>query len=59
MTVDGQVCLLFWQRLAASNTQLPLDQVSTGNRFGDRVFYLQARVHFHKVEIHAAKFIFG
>ena len=43
-----------WQGLARGDAQLPLHQVQAGDRFGDRVFHLQAGVHLHEEEIHAA-----
>ena len=39
------------QRQAFGNRQLPGHQILPGDQFGNRVFYLQARVHFQEVEV--------
>ena len=36
------------QRFARRHAQLPFDQIEAGDRLGDRVLDLQARVHFHE-----------
>ena len=46
----GQLMLLQGQRFTGGHAQLPFDEVQTRDGFGDRVLYLQARVHLHKVE---------
>jgi len=43
------------QFAAASDVQLPFDQIGAGDHFGDRVFDLQARVHFEEPETVDAK----
>ena len=54
VAVDAQVLLPERQRLATGHPQLPLHQVQAGDRFGDGVFDLQACVHLHEEETHAA-----
>src|SRR5436190_23664675 len=39
------------QALAGGDPQLPLDQIDAGDHLGDRVLDLDARVHFHKIEV--------
>ena len=51
MVADRHVLLLKGQRLAGCHAQLPLDQVGIGHKLRNRMLHLQARVHFHKVEI--------
>ena len=52
VALNPQIGLLQRQRFARRDAQLPFDQIQSGNRFGDGVFDLQARVHLHKEEIH-------
>jgi len=40
-----------WQRFAAGDAQLQFDQVESGDRFGHRVFDLEARVTWRRVFI--------
>ena len=40
-----------WEFLAGSDADLPLNKVKSGNHLGNRVFDLQASVHFHEVEL--------
>ena len=51
MVADRHILLLKGQRLAGCHAQLPLDQVGIGHKLRNRMLHLQARVHFHKVEI--------
>ena len=51
MAVQLDLVLGQWQRAAFSDSQLPGHQVLAGDQFGDRVFHLQAGVHFQEVEI--------
>ncbi|MNV30070.1 hypothetical protein D3C71_1213240 [compost metagenome] len=51
MAADLQLVLLQGQRLPAGHAQLPFHQVGAGDALGDRVFNLQAGVHFHEEEI--------
>jgi len=50
--VAGELDILLFQRelAAGGDDQLPLDKVSTGNGFGNRVLDLKARVHFEEPE---------
>ena len=41
------------ERLTAGDAQLQFDQIEPGDRFGDGMFDLQSRVHFHKIEFAA------
>src|SRR6185436_13677931 len=41
---------LGWQFPAAGYLELQLDQIEAGDEFGDRMFDLQPRVHFHEPE---------
>ena len=52
--LDSEFMLLQRQRLARCHAQLPLHQVLPGDGLGDWVLHLQARVHFHEEEGHAA-----
>src|SRR5579872_6931564 len=38
------------ERLAAGDTQLQFDQIEPGDRLGDWMFDLKARVHLHEIE---------
>ena len=51
MAGAGDVVLVPWQGFAGGYAQLPFDQVQAGHQLGDRVFYLQAGIDFHEVEI--------
>ena len=51
MVADRHVLPLKRQRLAGCHAQLPLDQVGIGHKLCNRMLHLQARVHFHKIEI--------
>ena len=42
---------VFRKRLACGNTNLFFYQIASVNLFGDRVFNLDACVHFHEVEM--------
>ncbi len=53
MAVQRHLFLCQRQRLAASDADLPGDQVEAGDGLGDRVFHLQAGVHFHEEELAA------
>ena len=50
----GDVALLERQRLAARHPNLPFDEIEPGDRLGDRVFDLQARVDLEEVELAVA-----
>ena len=50
VAVHFDLRLLERQGFTRGHAQLPFDQVLAGNHFGDRVFDLQARVHFHEIE---------
>ena len=54
MALSLQISLQLWQTLTAGHAKLPLHQIKAGNRFCNRVLNLQARIHLHKVEGHAA-----
>ena len=41
------------ERFAAGDAQLQLDEIETGDRFGDGMLDLQPRVHFHEIELAA------
>ena len=45
--------LLHGQGLAIGHKNLPFHQIKAGDHFGNRVLYLQARVHLHEVEVTA------
>ena len=51
VAVTFDLVLRFGQWIAGGDGQLPGDQVFTGDHFRHRMFYLQASVHFHKVEL--------
>ncbi len=38
------------ERFAASDAQLQFDQIKPGDRLGNGMFDLQARIHFHEIE---------
>ena len=53
-TLDGpsarrELFLSEGQRLTGGNSNLPLDQIKTGDEFRNRMFDLDARVHFEEV----------
>ena len=48
---DPHIILGQCQRLTGGNTQHPLNQIDTGDQFGHRVLYLQARIHLQKIEV--------
>ena len=48
VTLQADRGLLEWQAFARSNTQLPFNEIETGDKFGDRMLDLQARVHLHE-----------
>ena len=50
MAAHGERLLQAGQPLACCHAQLPLDQVQTGDHFGDRMLDLQPGVHLHEVE---------
>ncbi len=45
------VLLLVAQRFTISDTNLFLDDIDSGDHLGHRVFYLDTRIHLHKVEV--------
>ncbi len=47
----AQIVLLQRQRFAGRDPQLPFDEVEPRHHFGHRMFDLQARIHFHEIEI--------
>ena len=51
MAVDSDLPLVERQRFAAGHAQLPFDQIEAGDHLGHRMLNLQARVHFHEIEI--------
>ena len=51
VSAGNDFTLLQWQRLACGHAQLPFDQVFTRDHFRNRVFDLQARIHFHEEEL--------
>ena len=51
MAATVQLLLRFWQWLASCYRKLPGNQVLTANHFRYRMLYLQAGIHFHKIEI--------
>ena len=54
MALHLHLCLRQGQCFTCCDAQLPLHQIQTRHRFGHRVFHLQAGVHFHEEEVHAA-----
>ena len=54
MALDVHLVLRQGQGLATGDAQLPLHQVQAGDGLGDRVLNLQAGVHLHEEEVHAA-----
>src|SRR3546814_18378519 len=52
MAVEWYLLLRQRQGLAGGNTQLPFDQIEPGDHLGHRMLDLQARVHFHDIEVH-------
>ena len=50
MSAYDNIILFVGQFLAGSDAQLFLDQVDTGDPFGDRVFNLQPGVHFNEIK---------
>lgn len=50
MALNVQLVLRGRQRLAGRDTQLPLHQIMTRDHLGDRMFDLQAGIHFHEVK---------
>ena len=50
MAGDRQILLPGRQAFAAGHAQLPFHQIDPGDRLGDRMFHLQAGVHFHEPE---------
>src|SRR5690606_26798244 len=50
MTTHLQVFLLKRKFLAARNSQLPFHNVYAKNKLRDRMFNLNARIHFHKIK---------
>src|SRR5260370_12701640 len=50
MAMAENLILLEGQRLAGGDPQLPLHEIETGNRLGDGMLDLKARVHFHEIE---------
>ena len=51
MPGQGDVALLESQLLPGRDAYLPLDQVESGDHFGDRVLDLQSGVHLHEEEL--------
>ena len=51
VAVERNFALRQRKRLARRHAQLHRHQIQTGNRFGDGMFHLEARVHLHEVEI--------
>ena len=51
MTVEAHLALRQRQGLTGGDAQLPLDQVQSRHRLGDRVLHLQPRIHLHEVEL--------
>ena len=47
---DGEIGLQQGQAFAGGDAELPFDQILAGDHLGDRVFDLEAGVHFHEVE---------
>jgi hypothetical protein len=50
MAVDPQVALGEGQGFAGRDAQLQFDEIKAGDRLGNRMFDLQARVHLHEPE---------
>ena len=50
VAVKPQLILLERQGLAVGDTELPFHQIEPGDRLGDRMLDLQARVHLHEPE---------
>ncbi len=51
MAVHDDVLLPERQGKPGGQADLLLDQIDTGHHFGDRMFDLDARVHFHEEEV--------
>ncbi len=49
--LSGTCSCVSGRSLASGDAQLPFDEIETRDHFSDRVFDLQARVHFHEIEI--------
>ncbi len=47
----ADLALLERQRLAGGDAELPFDQIEAGDRLGDRMLDLQARVHLEEIEV--------
>ena len=53
MAVARDCRLVQRQPLAGRDTQLPFDEVESGDHFGDRMLDLQARIHLEEIELGA------
>ncbi len=51
MAIDTDVVLADAEAGSASDSQLFLDDIHTGNHFCDRVFHLYAGIHFNEIEL--------
>ncbi len=51
MTGENDVVLCDGELLPCRDAHLPLHQVDSGDHLGDRVFNLEAGIHFHEEEL--------